>query len=528
MSVIPPSNLSSGASFNPLLVEKIKGWTSDHDTILKANNGTLINLDLSKIPHEAENLTSKLEENHFLLNLTQDGGKIKFQFYIKMERQIWKGTETRDNLETLDSTCKIALDKAFDKAFPAPWLNTSSETKSTPSDASQLQSSQDSGYFSSISLKNPEDIQERISRLQAAISEWGKNPKLMKEEDCEREIKAIHTLLVPSHHIFTNLTDLLAKTRDAAGFLGGQSRAGSPLLMTAQLVHSAFAGTIPTKEVPLGAGGQATVHSVRITSPLNEQQTTMAVKVHDAVEAALKELETLASLDHPNIIKVLAMRGKEMYLELGNKSLKSIWTETDIAKMPTHQEIRSILEQIADAVNYMHEKNTVHRDLKPDNIVLFGEGDMHIKLIDFGLATNSLNILANLHAQGGQGSPLYIAPEAYKVPKDMTEEDVKKRDVWAIGIMIWQLLTKPAPKGQMSHPLLVGKVSTATFMTDLAQVEGKITKGSLEVQLDQNRLSRLDPTGLLKDLMLSCLEIDPKKRISMREFLDTLNGESSV
>ena len=63
-------------------------------------------------------------------------------------------------------------------------------------------------------------------------------------------------------------------------------------------------------------------------------------------------------------------------------------------------------------------------------------------------------------------------------------------------------------------------------MTDLATSEGKITKNSLSAQLDPNRLSRLDRTGLLKDLMLSCLEIDPKKRISMKEFLDELNGDS--
>ena len=540
MSAIPPSNLSSGTSFNPLLVEKIKGWTLGHEAILKENNGTLINLDPSKNPHELENLTSKLDENHFLLNLTQDGGKIKFQFYIKIEGQIWKETEIRvwketeirDNLETLNRTCKTALDQAFDKAFPESWLITSSETKSTPSDASQLQSSQDSGYFSSISLTDPKDVQERISRLQAAISEWGKNPKLMKEEDCEREIEAIRTLLVPSHHIFTNLTDLLAKTRDAAGFLGGQSRAGSPLLMTAQLVHSAFAGTIPTKEALLGEGGQATVHRVRITSPLNEQQTTMAVKVHDAVEAALKELETLASLDHRNIIKVLAMRGKEMYLELGNKSLKGMWTETDIEQMPQPHEIVQILEKIADAVSYMHKQGIVHRDLKPDNVVMFDEGG--IKLIDFGLATHSLNILANITSQGGQGSMLYIAPEAYNVPKDMTEEDVQKRDVWAVGIMIWQLLAKTDSEGKRQHPLFLllppeerRKLMNFQIALGASADKNKITKDTLTAQLDPERLKRLDPTGILTRLMYSCLEIDPTKRISMEEFLNKLKNESA-
>ncbi|MEI8124964.1 MAG: protein kinase [Parachlamydiaceae bacterium] len=182
-----------------------------------------------------------------------------------------------------------------------------------------------------------------------------------------------------------------------------------------------------------------------------------------------------------------------------------------------------MIKQIAGAVSYVHEKNIVHRDLKWENVVMFGEV---AKLIDFGVAATTHDILTNLYTQHRHGSAFYLPPETHKIPEEMNTEDVKKRDVWATGIMIWLLLANKDIIGERRHPLLVDKISTVNFMTDLATSEGKITKNSLSAQLDPNRLSRLDRTGLLKDLMLSCLEIDPKKRISMKEFLDELNGDS--
>ena len=129
---------------------------------------------------------------------------------------------------------------------------------------------------------------------------------------------------------------------------------------------------------------------------------------------------------------------------------------------------------------------------------------------------------------------LYIAPEAYNVPKDMTEEDVQKRDVWAVGIMIWQLLAKTDSEGKRQHPLFLllppeerRKLMNFQIALGASADKNKITKDTLTAQLDPERLKRLDPTGILTRLMYSCLEIDPTKRISMEEFLNKLKNESA-
>jgi serine/threonine-protein kinase len=94
-----------------------------------------------------------------------------------------------------------------------------------------------------------------------------------------------------------------------------------------------------------------------------------------------REAQVLASLNHPNIAAIFGLEDRALVLELveGPTLAERIATRA----MPL-EEALSITKQIAEAMEYAHEKGIVHRDLKPANIKVTSEG--RVKVLDFGLA----------------------------------------------------------------------------------------------------------------------------------------------
>ena len=103
-------------------------------------------------------------------------------------------------------------------------------------------------------------------------------------------------------------------------------------------------------------------------------------------------------------------------------------------------EIRRLLEQIAGALDYAHRQNVVHRDIKPDNILLDREG--HALLADFGIVKLMEGVSTSaLTATGGLvGTPAYMSPEqAQGLPLD------NRSDIYSLGIVVFEMLTGRQP-----------------------------------------------------------------------------------
>lgn len=115
------------------------------------------------------------------------------------------------------------------------------------------------------------------------------------------------------------------------------------------------------------------------------------------------------------------------------------------APMPLRR-VHHLLAQIGDALGAAHAKGVIHRDLKPENIIILNQGTLmdFVKVLDFGIA-GLLETDESLTRPGAlMGSPYYISPE-----QSLGQEPDPRSDVYALGVILYQLLTGELPfKGQ--------------------------------------------------------------------------------
>ena len=119
---------------------------------------------------------------------------------------------------------------------------------------------------------------------------------------------------------------------------------------------------------------------------------------------------------------------------------------------------RRIFKQVAEAVNYLHSINTVHRDIKLDNI-LIEEGTRMVKLIDFGF---SVVVANHQRLKIFCGTPSYMSPEIVR----KHEYDGKPVDMWALGVLLYVMLTGTFPFRGVSEQDLYQKIQRGHYRSN--------------------------------------------------------------
>jgi len=215
----------------------------------------------------------------------------------------------------------------------------------------------------------------------------------------------------------------------------------------------------------LGRGGMAAVylaHEIALDRKVAIKVISQSLAGgEDLVERFRREARTAASLSHPNIIPIYAVRDVEGLLFFVMKLVDGRPLDTivrEAAPLPVST-VQAIFSQVGSAVGYAHRRGVVHRDLKPGNILVDDEG--WCVVTDFGIAKVAESV--GLTTSGMMvGTPSYMSPEQC-LGKDVGPAS----DQYALGVVAYELLTGKLPfPGTSMMSVMYAHVNTPAPLVD--------------------------------------------------------------
>ncbi len=249
---------------------------------------------------------------------------------------------------------------------------------------------------------------------------------------------------------------------------------------------------------PLGQGGMGIVWLAQ-DQRLEEAVALKLVPPEIRSDAgALEDLrqETLRSrrLSHPNIIRLHDLNefpGEPPFISMEYVDGQTVaaWKAQQPQRLITWEQLRPLLRQLCDALEYAHGEKVIHRDLKPANMMLDSRG--RLKLADFGLAA----VVGELTSQVSQkpntsGTPAYMSPQQMdgRTPR-VTD------DIYALGAMLYELLTSKPP----------------FYHGDIPHQVRHLPVDPVEQRLSELALNNTVPPEV-SALIMACLAKDPAQR----------------
>ena len=206
----------------------------------------------------------------------------------------------------------------------------------------------------------------------------------------------------------------------------------------------------------------------------------------DEVKRFHLEAEAAANLDHPGIVPIYEIGEHEgqHFFSMGFVEGTSLAAKVADGPLPP-REAATLTMQVAEAVQFAHEKGVIHRDLKPANVLLDAQGQP--KVTDFGLAKKLQADSGLTHTGQVMGTPSYMPPEQAE-----GKNVGPAADVYALGAILYCLLTGRPP------------FQAATPMDTLMQVVG-------QDPVPVRQLNATVPRDL-ETICLKCLEKEPRRR----------------
>lgn len=205
-----------------------------------------------------------------------------------------------------------------------------------------------------------------------------------------------------------------------------------------------------------------------------------------------REIDIMRKLHHKNIIELIDVFDEPTHIYLVLELVTGGELFDQIVKRGSYSEAdaASIVKQVLEAVQYMHNNGIAHRDLKPENLLCTGKDNEIIKVTDFGLSKD----FGSASLQTSCGTPDYVAPE---VLKGMAYDN--SVDIWSIGVITYILLC--------GFPPFYGSTDQQIFE--------KILKAQYDFPSPD--WDTISPEA--KDFVSKILVLDPSKRMTSEECL---------
>jgi hypothetical protein len=189
----------------------------------------------------------------------------------------------------------------------------------------------------------------------------------------------------------------------------------------------------------LGRGASGVVYRAR--EPGTEREVAIKLLACDCdpvlQERLLREGQTVAALQHPGIGRVFSAGHWEGRPYLVYELLEGCRTLAEMFDSLSRPQLLEVVAQLAEALGHAHARGVVHRDVKPENVLLDREGAP--RLIDFGHARDADR--SRLTSDGAViGTPLYMAPETFE-----DSSGSPQADVWSVGVILFRVFAGRFP-----------------------------------------------------------------------------------
>jgi serine/threonine protein kinase len=213
-----------------------------------------------------------------------------------------------------------------------------------------------------------------------------------------------------------------------------------------------------------------TGHSVAIKIPKPEMECDVLF-----FDRFHREAEIGSKLDHPSVVRIMASDDRSrVYMVMEWVEGRPLREILDEQKKLSPERAVCIALRICDALSYIHGHGVVHRDLKPDNIMV--DAHNRIKLIDFGIAgdTGARRLTFGKFTKA-MGTPDYVSPEQVKGKRGDA-----RTDIYALGVIVYEMLTGVVPF-RASNPFVAMNQRLLTDPAPAREIDSTISPQTQEV-----------------------------------------------
>jgi serine/threonine-protein kinase len=278
-------------------------------------------------------------------------------------------------------------------------------------------------------------------------------------------------------------------------------------------------------EYEVGRGGSGIVY--RATD--RRLKRSVALKIlppdlafrSDIRERFMREAETSARLNHPNIVPIFSVDERDglAWFVMALIEGESLGDRVRLKGAVSFADARRVLREVADALSYAHARGVVHRDIKPDNILIDAETNRAM-VTDFGIARATTEGESRLTATGTAiGTPAYMSPEQCAGERQLDG----RSDLYSLGAVAYYMLTGQPPFDGPSSPVIMMKQ-----VTEQPAGMGRY-RSDIPPDLDTivMRLLEKDPANRFADgtALIAALDGAPVTPLpASARRMDTLNG----
>ncbi len=282
----------------------------------------------------------------------------------------------------------------------------------------------------------------------------------------------------------------------------------------------------------LGAGGMGAVYLAEQFEPVRRQVALKVIKAgmdsEDVISRFQSERELLARMNHPNIAQVLdvgATPEGRLYFAMEYVPGVPVTEFCDRRGLDIAHRLEMFL-QICEGVQHAHQKGVIHRDLKPNNLMVADyQGQMLVKVIDFGIAKSmdpGRGDTGSTRMGVPIGTPAYMSPE--QAAGDLAAVDTRS-DVYSLGVVLYRLITHDLPiSGDTIARAMDSDLARVLREADIRPPSRKVLEIAKDTRVNQSEWKRAmagdAPTlaralaGDLDWITLKALERDRDQRYS--------------